>query len=47
MSKYSEDTAVEQPAIDLFDELGWERINACEKVMASGGPGRISGRVRT
>jgi len=35
MSKYSEDTAVEQPAIDLFDQLGWETINAYEEVLAT------------
>ena len=31
MSKYSEDKAVEQPAIELFEELGWETINACDE----------------
>lgn len=35
MSKYSEDNAVEQPAIDLFDQLGWETINAYEEVLAT------------
>ncbi|MDZ7694016.1 MAG: type I restriction endonuclease subunit R [Balneolaceae bacterium] len=35
MSKYSEDIQVERPAIDLFDELGWETINAYEEVLAT------------
>ncbi|MDZ7716969.1 MAG: type I restriction endonuclease subunit R [Balneolaceae bacterium] len=35
MSKYSEDKAVEQPAIDLFDQLGWETVNAYDEVLAS------------
>ncbi|WP_445664221.1 type I restriction endonuclease [Fodinibius sp. AD559] len=35
MSKYSEDIQVEQPAIDLFDQLGWETINAFEEVLAT------------
>lgn len=34
-SKYSEDIQVEQPAIDLFDQLGWETINAYEEVLAT------------
>ena len=25
---YTEDAAVEKPAIDLFEELGWEHVNA-------------------
>jgi len=36
MSKYSEDNQVEQPAIDLFDQLGWETITAYDEVLASG-----------
>lgn len=35
MSKYSEDIAVEQPAIDLLDQLGWETINAYEEILAT------------
>ena len=35
MSKYSEDHAVEQPAIDLFEDLGWETINAYEETLAT------------
>jgi hypothetical protein len=30
-SGYTEDHQVEQPAIDLFDELGWETLNAYQE----------------
>src|SRR5680860_545418 len=32
MSKYSEDAAIEQPAIELFQTMGWETINAYDEV---------------
>jgi len=36
-SRYSEDQLVEQPAIQLFAELGWETINAYSEVMGPDG----------
>ena len=42
-SRYSEDAAVEQPAIELFKQLGWTRINAySEGFGADGDLGRDS-----
>ena len=38
---YSEDTLVEQPAINLFAELGWQTANCYEE---SFGPGGSLGR---
>src|SRR5579884_1688845 len=41
--RYSEDAAVEQPAIELFRELGWEHVNAYrEKFGVDGDLGRES-----
>lgn len=34
---YSEDGLVEQPAIQLFGELGWETVNATDEVFGSDG----------
>jgi len=35
MTKYSEGNSLEKTAIDLFQELGWETINAYEEVLAT------------
>ncbi len=35
--QYSEDQLVEQPAIKLFEELGWERVNAYHETLGSTG----------
>ena len=40
-SGYSEDALVEQPAIALFAELGWETLNAYQE---ANGPGGLLGR---
>jgi type I restriction enzyme, R subunit len=40
-SRYSEDQLVEQPAIALFEELGWEHINAYHEAL---GPKGVLGR---
>lgn len=37
MSKYSEDALVEQPAIALFKELGWETVNCFHETLGTGG----------
>jgi type I restriction enzyme R subunit len=37
MNSYSEDQLVEQPAIQLFAELGWETLSASEEVMGANG----------
>jgi type I restriction enzyme R subunit len=37
--KYSEDHLVEQPAIQLFAELGWETVSAMEEVFGVPSPG--------
>ncbi len=34
---YTEDQLVEQPAIGLFDELGWQTVSAMEEVFGTGG----------
>lgn len=34
---YSEDQLVEQPAIGLFDDLGWETVSAAEETFGVGG----------
>ncbi len=34
---YTEDSLVEQPAIQLFSELGWETLSASEEVMGASG----------
>ncbi len=39
--RYTEDQLVEQPAIALFEELGWEHINAMQETM---GPEGLLGR---
>jgi type I restriction enzyme R subunit len=36
-SRYSEDAAVEQPAIELFKELGWKHINALHETFGADG----------
>ncbi len=36
-SAFSEDQLVEQPAIQLFAELGWETLSASEEVMGDSG----------
>ena len=42
--RYSEDGLVEQPAIVLFEELGWETVNCFEETLGSEGDlGRESG----
>jgi type I restriction enzyme R subunit len=35
--RYSEDQLVEQPAIHLFEELGWESVNAYEETLGPDG----------
>jgi len=37
MHTYSEDSLVEQPAIQLFAELGWETLSASDEVMGASG----------
>src|SRR5260221_1197151 len=37
MREYSEDTLIEQPAIALFRELGWEAVNAYDETLGAGG----------
>ncbi len=32
---YTEDSLVEQPAIQLFAELGWETLSASDEVMGA------------
>lgn len=34
---YTEDSLVEQPAIQLFAELGWETLSASDEVMGESG----------
>jgi len=34
---YSEDQLVEQPAIQLFAEMGWQTVSALEEVFGVGG----------
>ncbi|MEI6501386.1 MAG: hypothetical protein WCP21_10230, partial [Armatimonadota bacterium] len=34
---YSEDSLVEQPAIALFGEMGWETVNALHEFEVAGG----------
>ncbi len=34
---YSEDQLVEQPAIGLFAELGWQTVSALEETFGAGG----------
>jgi len=34
---YTEDSLVEQPAIQLFAELGWETLSASDEVMGASG----------
>ena len=34
---YSEDSLVEQPAIQLFAEMGWQTLSALEEVFGVGG----------
>jgi type I restriction enzyme R subunit len=51
---YTEDQLVEQPAIGLFDDLGWETVSAAEEIFGTAGTlGRttkmealLSGRLR-
>ena len=35
---YTEDSLVEQPAIQLFAELGWETLSASDEVMGNASP---------
>jgi type I restriction enzyme R subunit len=37
MNSYSEDQLVEQPAIQLFAEMGWQTVSALEEVFGVGG----------
>ena len=37
MSDYSEDALVEQPAVALFGQLGWQTVNAYHEVLGAGG----------
>lgn len=37
MSRYSEDALVEQPAIALFQELGWETVNCFHETLGAAG----------
>ncbi len=37
MSKYTEDRSVEQPAIDLFQQLNWKTYNAYDEVLGEEG----------
>jgi len=37
MKDYTEDQLVEQPAIELFRELGWEAANCFYETYGSGG----------
>ncbi len=37
MAEYSEDSQVEQPAIELFADLGWQTINAYEEILGTNG----------
>lgn len=34
---YSEDSLVEQPAIQLFAEMGWQTLSASEEIFGVGG----------
>lgn len=34
---YSEDSLVEQPAIQIFSALGWQTVSAIEEVFGTGG----------
>jgi type I restriction enzyme R subunit len=34
---YTEDSLVEQPAIQLFAELGWETLSASDEVLGADG----------
>ncbi len=34
---YSEDQFVEQPAVGLFAELGWQTVSGMEEVLGIGG----------
>jgi hypothetical protein len=43
---YSEDQLVEQPAIALFADLGWQVVSAMEEVFGpSGAPGAFVGEI--
>ncbi len=37
LGKYTEDSLVEQPAIKLFADLGWQTASAMEEVYGAGG----------
>lgn len=37
MNDYSEDALIEQPAIDLFQELGWETVNCFHEILGTSG----------
>jgi hypothetical protein len=36
-SKYTEDLSVEQPAINLFQQLNWKTYSACDEVLGEEG----------
>ena len=43
--QYTEDQLVEQPAIKLFEELGWEHVNAYHETLGPHGTlGRTTSR---
>jgi len=37
VSEYSEDSLIEQPALELFDELGWDTYNGYNEFAETGG----------
>jgi type I restriction enzyme R subunit len=37
MHAYTEDQLVDQPAVELFPELGWQTVSALEEVCGIGG----------
>ena len=37
LHSYAEDSFIEQPAIKLFAELGWETLSASDEVMGASG----------
>jgi len=38
---YTEDQLVEQPAIGLFAELGWQTVSALEEIFGSAEPSPV------
>jgi type I restriction enzyme R subunit len=37
VSEYSEDSLIEQPALELFEELGWDTYNGYNEFAEAGG----------